>query len=112
LKLSLKSSQVNKLIGYFDKTDIDVSRVSQYEQNLGDQSVFEHNQTNQDEAEDRFIQNRKSLEVSNISRSFVIPHKKPTKDQMKKLLAQRKAENTNLSQDERGLKRIKDRSRT
>lgn len=35
-KGSPKSSQVNKLIGFFDKTNNDQSRVSQYEKNLGD----------------------------------------------------------------------------
>ena len=66
------------------------------------------------EAEARFMQNRKSLGSGDISRSFIVPHKKPTKEQMQKLLAQRKTirqNKQNLSQDF-SVKHLQSRSRT
>ena len=44
-----------------------------------------------------------------------MPHKKPTKEQMQKLLAQRKTirqNKSNLSLDDKSVKRLQDRSRT
>lgn len=56
-----------------------------------------------------------AADTTNLGRSIAIPHRKPTPEQMKKLLEQRKAKKAEISQlelSDRSLLSIRERSRT